>query len=363
MVQFDDTPYSEKGLDMDSNKLVSIIIPVYNVRPYLAEALDSVVNQTYENLEIIIIDDGSTDGSSKVCDEYANNDSRIRLVHQENRGLSAARNLGLDIMNGDVVAFIDPDDKYLPTFVDKMLLTMDRDNVDMTICKHTVLRTIGEMRLVGNERIRPSIPNDVYDRVDALLAYAEGSINANVWNKIYKREVWGNIRFPVGHVYEDIATCHELINVCQRVSVLNDVLYIRRARPDSITSILSAQNRYDFVLSISKFEEFIERNTPVIFNKEHLKSVRKSKLYQMVVCYVLCYGKDNLENIDIKDLRHQILAIGRDVGVEGVLYIKLAYFLIQFCPIALPSIRSVYSLYRTMRSIIPKAPHWNRTVT
>ena len=94
------------------NELVSVIIPVFNVRPYLEEALDSVIHQSYENLEIIIINDGSNDGSGEICDEYAVKDKRIRVIHQENRGLSAARNAGLDCMTGDYVAFLDPDDAY-----------------------------------------------------------------------------------------------------------------------------------------------------------------------------------------------------------------------------------------------------------
>lgn len=106
------------------NLLVSIIIPVYNVQKFLREALDSVIQQTYKKLEIIIIDDGSTDGSSEICDEYARNDRRLIVVHQKNRGLSAARNKGLDIMTGDVISFLDSDDVYHVHFIETMLNTM-----------------------------------------------------------------------------------------------------------------------------------------------------------------------------------------------------------------------------------------------
>ena len=106
--------------------IVSIIIPVYNVAPYLVEALDSVVHQSYGNLEIIIIDDGSTDGSAEICDDYARRDRRIRLIHQENKGIGAARNVGLDIMNGEAVAFLDSDDAYDPDFIEAMVSAMAR---------------------------------------------------------------------------------------------------------------------------------------------------------------------------------------------------------------------------------------------
>ena len=99
----------EGDAEMGNNELVSVIIPVYNVQPYLREALDSVIHQTYSNLEIIIIDDGSTDGSGRICDEYAEQDQRIKVIHQENKGLSSTRNAGLDRMTGEIVAFLDSD--------------------------------------------------------------------------------------------------------------------------------------------------------------------------------------------------------------------------------------------------------------
>ena len=132
--------------------LVSVIIPVYNVRPYLNEALDSVLDQSYENLEIIIIDDGSTDGSSELCDEYGKKDARICVIHQDNRGLSAARNAGLDHMTGDLVAFLDSDDAYDPEYILTMLSAMYPQNaafsepVDVVVCKYTVHYSTGEMK-------------------------------------------------------------------------------------------------------------------------------------------------------------------------------------------------------------------------
>lgn len=104
--------------------LVSVIVPVYNVKPYLNEALDSVINQTYRNQEIILIDDGSTDGSGEICDEYATRDNRIKVIHQTNQGLSAARNAGLDIMHGSVISFLDSDDAFHPQMIEIMLHEM-----------------------------------------------------------------------------------------------------------------------------------------------------------------------------------------------------------------------------------------------
>ena len=117
---------------------VSIIIPVYNVRPYLAQALDSVLGQSNGELEIILVDDGSTDGSGEVCDSYAERDAGIIVIHQENRGLSAARNVSLDRMTGDAVAFLDPDDALDPYYIEAMWRSMRGEGADMVVCKFTV---------------------------------------------------------------------------------------------------------------------------------------------------------------------------------------------------------------------------------
>lgn len=118
--------------------LVSVIVPVYNVKPYLHESIESVLNHTYKNYELIIIDDGSTDGSELICDKYQKNDKRIRVIHQNNKGLSGARNTGLDVMHGDVVAFLDSDDAFLPDFLQVMVQTMISDNVDIVVCDYYI---------------------------------------------------------------------------------------------------------------------------------------------------------------------------------------------------------------------------------
>ena len=185
---------------MDHYGLISIIIPVYNVRLFLAEALESVINQTYKNLEIIVVDDGSTDGSGEICDNYAIRDDRITVIHQNNRGLSAARNKGLDIMVGKAVAFLDSDDAYHPEYVSKMIAAMIREEADLVICKCTVHQASGKMALNNHERTIPSIDPGIYDRVNGLNFLAEGAINHTVWNKLYRRTLWEDIRIEYANV-------------------------------------------------------------------------------------------------------------------------------------------------------------------
>ena len=148
--------------------LVSVIVPVFNVRPYIVEALDSVINQTYSNLEIILIDDGSTDGSGEVCDEYAARDKRIVVIHQKNNGVSSARNAGLDVMHGEAVAFLDPDDAYRSEFISTMVAAMNREKADIVMCKYTNHRTNKKMKSNGREKTYPTIRGGYTTRVRRL---------------------------------------------------------------------------------------------------------------------------------------------------------------------------------------------------
>ena len=135
-----------QGVDSQMSPLVSVIIPVFNVKMYLKEALDSVIHQSYSNLEILVIDDGSTDGSGALCDYYKQ-DPRVRIVHQDNKGLSAARNTGLDIMTGDYISFLDSDDAYHLNYIEEMLNCIVQENADIVVSRYGIYHTVNELRL------------------------------------------------------------------------------------------------------------------------------------------------------------------------------------------------------------------------
>ena len=212
---------------MDNKELVTIIIPVFNVYPYLSEAIDSVLQQTYDNLEILIIDDGSTDGSEFLCDEYARRDSRIHVVHQENKGLSAARNIGLDMATGAMIAFLDSDDAYHPEYIKTMMGAMIREKADFVVCDYSIHHSTGKM-VQRNRRLQNK--QTIYNRRDALRALADEDIDHHAWDKLYDRKLWKEIRYPVGRVYEDIDTTYRVIDLCEKVCVLSQPLYLHRRR-------------------------------------------------------------------------------------------------------------------------------------
>ena len=338
---------------MQNKGFVSVIIPVYNVRPYLSEALDSVLNQTYKHLEIIIIDDGSTDGSGEICDEYSERDDRVIVIHQENRGLSAARNAGLDVMKGDLVAFLDPDDAYAALFVETMLSAMMKENVDLVMCRYTVHDSSGHLSYPGNGKIEHLLRPGLYDRTASLRALVDSTLNVSAWNKLYRRDLWTGLRFPEGHVYEDVDTTYRIFDRCQSLRCLNQPLYMHRRRAGSITHTVSADNIRDWHLAMEHFESYIAAHTPEIFSPEHLRQHRLKRLQKTVLDYVMYVSSSGDKDASFANaLKKKMMAFEKESDIRNCsLRIRAAYHMILSCP---GLIKPVYRVYRPVRTCILK---------
>lgn len=257
--------------------LVSVIIPVYNVLPFLREALDSVIHQTYQNLEIILVDDGSTDGSGEICDEYLS-DSRVTVIHQENRGLSGARNTGLERMTGEYVAFMDSDDAFMPEMIEKMLDRILRTDADIAICGFHCCETTGRLdrSAVGQQDLFIPGSEQVLTAADALNRLVSARIGWPIaWNKLYRKSLWDGIRFPEGCLYEDIQTMCPLFEKCNGILVLPDCLMVYRIRKNSITQSFSLQHLRDSLLCSARVEAFMEKHCPSVFSPETIQAYRE----------------------------------------------------------------------------------------
>lgn len=209
--------------------MISIIIPVYNVGPYLRHCLDSVVDQTYRDLEIIIIDDGSNDGCSNVCDEYKK-DHRVKVFHTENRGLSCARNLGIEKAKGEYISFVDSDDWIEITSMQKLLEYAADTNAD--IVSSAYYFEWKNHHSIGEEIEKPIIlegENIIQTHI------RESYLGSAIWNKLYRKTVFSNIRFPEGRVFEDIMTSYKLLSNAKRVVCIPDALYHYRLRSNTIS--------------------------------------------------------------------------------------------------------------------------------
>ncbi|QIU93774.1 glycosyltransferase family 2 protein [Bacteroides faecium] len=226
--------------------LISVIIPVYNVEQYLHQCLESVIGQTYKNLEIILIDDGSTDNSPRICDDFAAKDKRIVVIHQHNAGLSSARNVGLDMMTGDYVSFVDSDDWIEKDMFATLLTVLEgEEDTEIVVCSYYWVR---------GERCMPvdnSGKKVIYTREDALKELFRDKIIRNyVCDKFYRRELFKDIRFPVGRFYEDIAVTYKIFDKINKLILVGIPKYYYRIHEDSIVAKENPMKGYHFFLGM-----------------------------------------------------------------------------------------------------------------
>lgn len=215
-------------------ELISIIVPVYNVEDYIDTTINSIINQTYRDLEIILVDDGSSDNSGKICDAQAKNDSRIRVIHQQNGGVSSARNTGLDAANGKYIGFVDGDDLIDPRMYEKLFLLLTRYKCDIACC--SVMEDNTEYKNFKSVM--------VLERHDAMRALVmSNGITVSAPDKLYKKTIWDGIRFDEEMSYgEDLALMHLLIDKADRVACTPERLYHYVMRDDSVTHSFSNKN-------------------------------------------------------------------------------------------------------------------------
>ena len=221
--------------------LVSVIVPVYKVEPYLNRCVDSIVSQTYTNLDIILVDDGSPDGCPAVCDAWAEADPRIRVVHKQNGGLSDARNAGLAIANGDFIAFIDSDDFVAPTFVKALYTAICNTGADIAEC--AVTNVLGDGTAISVRSVESPL---VCDREQALRRLVlEDGVYQTVWDKLYKRSVIEGILFEIGKQHEDEYWTYLVLDRIEKIAVLPETLYYYLQRSSSIMGVGYSMKRLD----------------------------------------------------------------------------------------------------------------------
>lgn len=212
--------------------LISVIIPIYQVEQYLDQCIQSVVNQTYQTLEIILVDDGSPDRCGQICDRYAQQDPRITVIHQKNGGLSAARNAGIEQAHGTYLAFVDSDDYIRATMLEHLYQGLCQTNSDMAICG------VQSVDALGNA-ISPPKKISVQTTWDEIqfweFFYQDNIWLVTAWNKLYHRRLFETTRFPHGLVYEDNYILHELVGLCHSICCIPSVEYFYLHRTGSIS--------------------------------------------------------------------------------------------------------------------------------
>lgn len=212
-------------------ELISVIIPVYNVERFLCECIESVLCQTYSNLEVIIVDDGSTDSSPKICDEYAEKDSRIKVIHQVNGGQGKARNVGMGMATGSYYTFLDSDDYWNAEFVERVYFKAKQNDADIVISNYRHINELGEVIAEGR---KTKIVEKQYSGSEAMsVALYWNEFGVGPWAKLYRAEAWKGILFKEDRIYEDLATTYLVYHKAKRIVFFNEFLMNYRIRENS----------------------------------------------------------------------------------------------------------------------------------
>ena len=241
---------------------ISVIIPIYNVENYLERCLDTVINQTYKMLEIILVDDGSKDSSGKICDAYADKDERIVVIHKENGGLSDARNVGIKKASGKYIALIDSDD-----FIDKKMLeilikNLKETKADISICAYKLFYN-DKVKIIQNSK--ENIKYTIYNKREALkqlLSADDTKITNHAWNKLYKKELFNKIYYPKGRNFEDIGTTYKLFDKSNLIVYTNYIGYYYYQRDNSITGNINLKSIKDSMYLIKQRYKFLIEEYP-----------------------------------------------------------------------------------------------------
>jgi glycosyltransferase involved in cell wall biosynthesis len=245
---------------MENTPLISVIVPVYKVEPYLRKCVDSVLSQTYQNLEVILVDDGSPDGCPAICDEYAKKDARVRVIHKENGGLSDARNFGLDAMRGELVAFVDSDDWVREGYIENMYQAMQKYGADAAVGG---IEYFYESAGVYKQPYKMPAPEGVWKMAEAMeRLMVQKEFLPSACAKLYKKSLFQNIRYPKGKKMEDLATAYQLFYECKKIAFTAQNHYIYVQRSGSILHSNRLPVLADSLSILTEMLRFIETKIP-----------------------------------------------------------------------------------------------------
>lgn len=272
------------------NSKVSIIVPIYNVESCLIRCLESISNQSYDNLEILLINDGSTDGSAAIAEEYMNKDNRMILFNKQNGGLSDARNYGLEKASGDYIAFVDSDDYVSSDFIETLAANLEKEQADLSIIGYRMFWDNGKEVYKA-----PKGLYKVYSQPEAIRhLMIQDEFESMSWAILAKKELFKDIRFPKGKLFEDIPTTFEMFLKSRKIVWQSDAKYHYYQRPDGIVNSTFNVNKADMVAFSQLYIDYARKNN--CFLKEAYAN------YLKAILMMLLNAQPNRDNPAVKAL-------------------------------------------------------------
>ena len=309
--------------------MVSVVVPVYGVEQYLSQCIESIINQTYRDIEIILVDDGSPDNCDIICDEYAKKDKRIKVFHKKNGGLSDARNFGIARASGEYIGFVDADDWIEPKMYELLVNSAIDNKADIVYCG-TYLEY--SQRTV----IRRPLGKCFTDNVELCKALIKDEIGTPVWNKLYRKHIFTDIIFANGHVYEDTAIMYKLfLKTTILITVSKPLYHYRKERQESITKSYSMANLVDYWLAHKSRYDYFDGDSRFNTDKDLMERLRFFCAVAVARTWRLCFANTRRERkqytLYLKEMSDFCTQEFPTVGLkEWPLHMRFTIFLSRF---------------------------------
>lgn len=266
--------------------LVSVIVPVYNTEKYLKKCVDSVRNQTYQNLEIWLVDDESTDSSGAICDEYSQKDNRIIVIHKDNAGQGVARNTALDKCTGEYIAFVDSDDWIESNFVENLVFEIEKANADICICGYCAYTGIRAAKVKHTR----CVLDNTYEIMKRTVSSTD--ITTMSCDKLYRRHLLDRIRYPAVRANEDAYFIYDVLQLCKRAVIIEDCLYNQLIRPGSTERSNFSEKNYALIGAAEKLMSIVKNSYPDLYAYVQFKAA--DDIYNLL--YKVVYSGESVEN-------------------------------------------------------------------
>ena len=287
------------------NKKISIIVPIYNTEKYLEKCIKSIINQNYKNIEIILVNDGSTDNSLNICKKYKEQDNRIVVINKKHTGVSESRNIGLEIAKGDYIAFVDSDDYIDRRMFEKLIEGAEKYNAEISMCDLNETKNSND---ILEEFSAEYIQMTRKQALEQLLY--DKNIGNYMTVKIFKRELFSQVKFPINKMYEDISTAYKLFGKANNLVYIPVKFYNYYQRPDSIVNIITNNSIQDYLQAIfdryydlKRYKELTLYNVYSIINVvikmgAWCIEIKDDKLFNTKICEAYCKMQKEIKLID-----------------------------------------------------------------
>lgn len=323
-----------------NNELISVIVPIYNVEKYLEKCVNSILKQTYTNLEIILVDDGSPDRCPKICDNLAIADDRIKVIHQQNGGLSKARNVGIDVAKGAYLVFVDSDDTVEYELIEKLYKCLKKYDCKMAACGRKYVFEDGKVICKVPEGI-----DTVYEFEDAIKEMNTFRLfDMSAWAKIYAKELFSTIRFPEGKLSEDYFVMYKLIDLAHKIGYISEPLYNYLQRTSSISR--NKKINHDFIEAAQTQMDYLDDKYPDLKQISHTAFASANlTVYDFYIKNGVKCSKVNKEKFR-KNVQNNIEYIDSNINISLAKKIQFKLFMKSYFLYNI-----VFKLYRKMRRV------------